>query len=340
MTEKIRYELDPHNRLIAEPGTAVSGLSQFRYIIDGELKIGNGNALFYHVKSPARGLLRQLNLPYQLKLRGTWSLTENYDLKLTLDKCQLAGFRNEIVLKGEIIGAKSDALLFSITQKTTDDTVSTRILKLEGTWQADKENRLAFKAYREDGKYDTLTFESTWEVGKNHQVVYKYRKNLSEKNKKAERSLAFDGFWNINRKNILTYHLDFINRSLFDFRVGCGRADKDSIKYEVGVGFKKKRRPVREYIVLYGRWNLQKGIGLVFEINYGKNQIGGIVFGAEARLKKGARLELNLKTEAGRPLGMSLTLSKEILGGEGELYSKALFSEKEKAVYIGAGFRW
>src|SRR4030043_28085 len=96
-TEKLIYELDPHNRMIAGSGAKSSGLSRFRYVIDGEFKIGRGNSLVYHVKSPSRSLSRQLNLPYQLKLRGTWSLTQNHDLKLTLDKCQLQGFRNEVV---------------------------------------------------------------------------------------------------------------------------------------------------------------------------------------------------------------------------------------------------
>lgn len=338
--EKIIYELDPHNRLVAGSGRKTSGLSQFRHVIDGEFKIGRGNSLIYHIKSPSRGLSRQLDLPYQLKLRGAWSLTQNHDLRLTLDKCKLDGFRNEIVLKGELIGAESDSLLFSMTQKTADDTTSTRILRLEGRWQADKQNRLTFKAEKEGGKYDTLTFEGIWEVGKNHQVVYKYGKNLSGKGKKAERSLIFDGFWNIAEKNVITYHLDFINGSVFNFRAGYGRAYKDSIKYEIGIGLENRKRPLRKYIILYGNWIIKERVGLVFEINYGKDQIGGIVFGAEAKLTPDSKMEFDLRAESGKPLGISLELSKTILNGAGELYSKALFSEKEKAVYIGAGFTW
>ncbi len=330
--QRLIYELDPHNRLIVRNGAKSRGPSQFRYVVSGEFKIGEKNSLIYQIKSPSRALARQLNLPYQLKLSGKWSLTENHALKVTFDKCALQGFRNEIVLAGEIIGAESGSLLFSIIQKMPDDTTTTRILKLEGAWQADKQNRLTFKISRGGGLHDTLTFEGAWEIGKNHQISYK--------DKKTERSLTFAGFWNITKKDTLTYHLDFINRSFFDFKAGYGRAYNDRIKYEVGIGLKNRKRPLRKEVILYGKWNIKQGAGLIFEINYGNGQIGGMVFGAEARLGNDSKIEFDLRTESKKPLGISLTLSKTILKGAGELYSKALFSEKEKAVCIGGGFRW
>lgn len=338
--QRLIYELDPHNRLIARSGAKGRGLSRFRHVINGEFKMGERGLLIYHIKSPSRNLAQQLNLPYQLKLSGRWSLTENHDLKITFDKCALAGFRNEIVLAGEIIGAEADSLLFSVTQKMSDNTTKTRILKMEGVWQADKQNRLTFKVSKEGGLHDTLIFEGEWEIDKNHQIIYKYKKDFSETGKKAERSLALAGFWNMTEKDTLTYHLDFIDRSFFAFKAGYGRAYNDRIKYEVGIGLKNKKRPRRKEIILYGKWNIRQGAGLIFEISYGSGQIGGMVFGAEARLGSNSKIEFDLRTASGKPLGMSLALSRTILKGSGELYSRALFSEKEKAVYIGGGFKW
>lgn len=330
--QRLIYEVDPHNRLVVRNGAKNCGPPQFRYVINGEFKMGWKNLLIYQIKSPSKALARQLNLPYQLKLSGKWSLTENHNLKITFDKCALEGFRNEIVLAGEIIGAKSDSLLFSITQKMPDDTTTTRILKLEGVWQADKQNRLTFKVSKGVGLYDTLTFEGAWEIGKNYQISYKY--------KETEGLLTLAGFWNITKKDILTYHLDFTNRSFFDFKAGYGRAYSDRIRYEVGIGLKNRKRPWLKEVVLYGKWNIRHGAGLIFEISYGNGQIGGMIFGAEARLGNDSKIEFDLRTESGKPLGVSLALSKTILEGIGELYSKALFSEKEKAIYIGGGFRW
>lgn len=333
---KIKYEVDPHNRLIAKISQRPSAMPQFRYVIDGEFKTGHFNTLIYHVKSPYSDAPVELGLPYQVKLAGRWSMTRDHELKLTFDKCQLEGFRNDIVLKGEIIGADSGAILFSITQKTGNNLIRTSILRLEGIWQADEHNRLIFRAKKENDKYDTLVFEGQWEINKEHKIVYKYTKAKNAR----EKSILFDGFWNISKKERIIYHLDFMNRSFFDFRLGKGTALSDNIKYEIGMGVLAKRRPKAKYLILYGKWHIKKGIGLVFEIDYGDNQTGGIVFSAEAKLAPDSRIKFELKTGSGEPLGISLVLSKTILKGAGELYSKALFSEKEKALYIGGGVMW
>lgn len=338
--EKLIYELDPHNRLIVKSGARDRGPSRFRHVINGEFKIGEKNSLIYHIKAPSKTLAGQLNLPYQLKLSGRWSLTENHDLRLTFDKCALEGFRNEIVLAGEIIGAGPDSLLFSVTQKMPDETLTTHVLKLEGVWQADRQNRLTFKAAKEGGLSDTLTLEGAWEINKDHKISYRYKKSLSGTGKKEDRSFTLDGFWNITQKDTITYHLDFMNRSFFDFKAGYGRACSDSMKYEIGIGLRGRKRPLRKELILYGKWNIRQGTGLVFEIDYGGGQTGGMMFGAEARLARDSKIKLDLRTESGEPLGMSITLSKAVLDGAGELYSKALFSEKEAAVYIGGGFKW
>ena len=43
--QKIRYEIDPHNRLVRR-------LPRFRKVIDGKFKIDKKNTLIYHVKAP------------------------------------------------------------------------------------------------------------------------------------------------------------------------------------------------------------------------------------------------------------------------------------------------
>ena len=48
--EKITYEIDPHNRLIAKETNKASAVAGFREVLDGKFSIGESNSLAYHVK--------------------------------------------------------------------------------------------------------------------------------------------------------------------------------------------------------------------------------------------------------------------------------------------------
>ena len=55
----------------------------------------------------------------------------------------------------------------------------------------------------------------------------------------------------------------------FEFRTSAAVFKKDHIKYELGIGLAGKARPVRRTITLHGRWNIKRGLGLSFEVEYG-----------------------------------------------------------------------
>ena len=73
--QKIRYEVDPHNRLTR------LGPGKFRQVIDGEFKLDDNNSLAYHVKKSDN-----IDIPQQIKFSGDWSLDTGHNLILTLDK--------------------------------------------------------------------------------------------------------------------------------------------------------------------------------------------------------------------------------------------------------------
>ncbi len=81
--QKARYEVDPYNRLVINEDGAGSGLQKFRRVLDGQFKVGEDNHLSYHIKTP---LSEDEKIPHQVKLLGDWSLTDNHELRLALNK--------------------------------------------------------------------------------------------------------------------------------------------------------------------------------------------------------------------------------------------------------------
>ncbi len=334
---KVRYEVDPHNRLVITETRKKTPLYKFRHVIDGRFKIGKASTLLYHIKTPSDDISKKISLPHQLKFKGIWSLTRDHNLKLTLNKWRRQTFGDELTLKGEIIKVGAHSLLFAITQRTKENVASTRILKLQGSWQADKNNRLTFRAKRERGRFDLLVFDGIWEINRRHKIVYHCEKRFR---KQRKHSLLFSGFWSLRRSKVLTYLLDLKGKSAFDFRIGKGIAQGSSMKFEVGIGLSQREKLVRKDIVFYGRWKIKKGAGLIFEIINPGGRSSAIKFEAEAKLIGASRIKLALKSKRGKDLGLRFTLSKKMLKGAGESFIRFLHTKKEKAVYIGSGFRW
>ena len=110
MAERIRYEVDPYNRLVAIDGGLA--LPKQRQIIDGVFAIGESGCLQYRVKSPSDN---SENIPYQVKLQGTWSLTKDHNLKFTIDKSAGGLSGDSLVISGDIMDIRGDAILFSVT---------------------------------------------------------------------------------------------------------------------------------------------------------------------------------------------------------------------------------
>lgn len=357
----LRYEVDPHNRLIVRESGRKTRLSRFRHVIEGRFKIGKGNTLLYHIKAPSIGIAKERNLPHQLKFKGNWSLTEDHNLRLTLNKWRRQTFGDELTLKGEIIKIDAHSLLFAVTQRTKENVTSTCILKFEGSWQADEYNRLIFRMRREKDRRDMLVFDGIWELGPKNRIVYHYeipssakaspfakvsgdrsegRRNTRYKMRKKKRSLLFNGSWNYTKRGVLTYQLDLKGKSAFDFKIGKGIVKDNAIKFEIGIGISRRQKPIKKDIILYGKWRIKKGTGLIFETKYGDSHFSEMKFEAEARLINGSRIKFVLKNEKGRDLGMKFTLSKTMLKGIGESFIRFLRNRKERAVYIGAGYMW
>jgi len=342
--EKLRYEVDPYNRLVIQETGAKSRLPYFRRVLDGTFKTGPNSTLLYHVKAPTGVFEDKRKAPHQIKLRGKWSLNKNHDLVLTLDNWRRQTVGDEITLQGEIKSVSSNSLSFAVTTRTEDELDIRNILKLEGRWQADKYNRLTFRVKKGEGRHDTLTLDGIWEIDKNHRIVYKYEKAQLIRKKKLKKTLTFKGFFDITKKNRLSYNLSSDGKSAFDFRTGLGFLRENYIKYEIGIGGTNRREPVNQTIILYGKWKIRRNAGLLFEIErpaFAKAPATETIkFSADAKLTKRDEVKFSIKNEKGKNLGMELKLSRKLLRGDGEAFIKLLKDKKEAAIYVGAGWKW
>ncbi len=251
----------------------------------------------------------------RLHHKGKWRLNKDHDLELTVTDAR--GLDKEVLtLKSEIVSVASDELIFLITSKKQRGVEITRLLKLSGRWRADESNRLAFSVSKEDGAEDVLVFDGAWEVGRDNEIIYRYRKTRLKRKTKEERSLIFKGHWHITAKDRLAYMLDTSGESGFLFKAEFEDAGISgrfgSLKYRIGIGVSRYKRPVEKVIKFLGavRWNITKKDALELEF-----------IGAE-----------------GRKSGMAITLSRRLVGGEAFLRLKKM--AEESRVEAGIKIPW
>ena len=330
-SEKVRYEVDPSNRLVLTKTFKESRMPKFRYVLDGTFKIDKQNTLLYHAKS-----FSSATIPQQLKLTGNWSLDKNHNLMLTLNNERQQRQGDTLTLSTEVINAQADCLEFSIAGKDVDGKTHVSLLRLNGKWQADKWNRLTFLAQRKNDMYDELILRGAWEVNKSNQLIYTYTRTGLKTKEKYSRLLTFKGFWDITEKLRLIYVLSRELGSGFDFSVSIAEPLSRGLRYEIGIGVK----PVKKKITLFGSWRLNQRIGLLFEIPYEEGKIRAIAFGATVKLKQDELVELSLRNSLQKDLGIKLKLSQILPKKQGEAFIQAMRAGKELTFRAGVGFRW
>lgn len=329
--ERIRYEVDPHNRLIAERTGRETAIQRYRQVLDGRFKINPDNSLTYHIKKS-----QHIAAPQQIKFYGKFSLDKNHNLIFTLDKWSNQCLGNRLIIKTDIIDAKSNELSFSVTTKSPSGQEQVYILKTSGRWQADKYNRLTFNIERERGGVDKLTFEGGWEINKQNQIIYTYTKRHLKRKEKISRVITLKGYWDITDKYRVSYILNKRLSSLFDFKIILINAFRRMLLYKIGIGVIPKKR----IMTVFGRWKLNKKLGLLFEIEYERANLKTIIFGTQVKLDKNYNLDFKLKNKLNKDLGIELKLFRAILKNQGKAFIKTLLSRREMTILAGVGIRW
>ncbi len=113
---RLRYEADPHNRLVSEREEGQAGITGFRQVLDGRFEIGDNNSLVYHIKKS-----QGIETPQQVKLTGNFSLDKNHGLVFVLDKWNNQCEGNRLIIKGDIIDAKSNEFSFSVVTRDSTE---------------------------------------------------------------------------------------------------------------------------------------------------------------------------------------------------------------------------
>lgn len=312
MTSKFRYEIDPHNRLIQEGG----GL---RRILDGEFKI-LGHRLVFHVKRPVGSLV-----PQQIKFAGQWSFGNKNQLVLSLDQWgrQIAG--NKLILKTEFLSASNSEMVFTLTSRDEKGRQRISLLQLQGSWQADAQNRLVFELEKGARKRDPLVLRGAWRLNKRQEIEYSF-------DSKSGSAVALKGQWRMPSAGVLAYTLSG-SRSTLVFKASLERAAKNNLVFGLGIG----AEPLRKKIVLTGTWRM-KAAKLVFETTHVDGRFSSLIFGAQVVSSGDATVSFQLKSAKAEKLGIELTLSKEMFGGEGFL--RVQKSGEAFGVFAGFGRSW
>lgn len=319
--KRVKYEIDPHNRLILTKAE----IPKFRTVYDGTFQTDKNNRLTYHVKKTD-----SKKTPQQIKLSGIWHLDKNLNLSFMLDKWNQNCFQNKLTFKSTLRSATSNQLIFTLTTKDNKDNRRDYLLKLNGAWQADRNNQLSFKIENENVSQKNLTLSGAWNINNIHQIAYSY----TSRNKKH--TLAFKGHWDIGEKNRISYILEKKIGSEFDFKISYCRITPKGLTFEIT--FNENNEKIKKSMCLQGEWDINKKIGILFKVRPGEKN--NIAFGGFLKFDNDSQVKVLLQNEAGKPLGFETTISKAFPKKQGEVFLKMLAQKKSATLTLGAGFKW
>ncbi len=325
----MRFATDKSNRLVIKRKNE-------DLTINGSFSVDSKNRLIYLVNEPA-AWRRKYGITKKIIFEGTWRLDENHDLVMRVSSPDHS-CKDDLVLRGKIIAVSGNALVFGLESNRGQGRDSFGLLELKGIWQANQDNRIIF-AVEKRFLPDTLIFIAGWQVDKNQEIVYTYKKNDLKRKDKLENSFTFQGHWLIDSQNQLTYILSGSSESRFDFRAQLESpsiyAKDGQIRYRIGVGLSGQKR--RENIIsLFGVWKFSRLLGLSFEMRYGQGRIESIEFGADADLSRNDKISFNLVNKTGKRLGINLIYThKFIQDNNAQAFLRFKRLQKESGVDIG-----
>lgn len=327
-TSTIRYAFDEANRLLISDPTDPLGPTR---ILEGTVTTDQHNRLVYQVKSTSGE-----EGPRTVNLDGAWKLTPNHELVLALHETKRQA-RQRIYLKGALVKAEANRLVFALRRSEADDLRTAQRLSLAGRWEADAQNRLNFLVEKGDGSEDRLIFQGGWEVGPHHELLYRYRQRVRTPRTRDEHMLAFAGAWDITRANHLVYRLAGSDTSAFEFKVSLQSpsllAQEGRLAYQVGIGISQGRTETRR-VVLFGAWKLHKDLSVSFEIPYANGRSGALRFEGTWRVSAKDQVAVLLHDALHRPLGITVLFTRKFLK-DASLFLRLRQAGEERSVIGG-----
>ncbi len=270
------------------------------------------------------------------RVDGTWVLTPRHVLQY-----RRRGPDGAVALTGDLVETDATGLTFQVTGQQVGEDLVGRTLTLRGRWQADAKNRLTFLVEREGGRHDRLTLRGGWAVGPHQELRYQYQRAGADDRARPQ-TLTFAGAWDLTARRQLTYVLDVGEDSTFRFRGTLQTpsilAKTGELRYQLGVEVAGRRRV--QTLTVFGVWRLSRTLGVMFEVPYAGGRVGTMTFGASYRAGDGGTVTAALTARDGRPLGVEVVFSREILRGQGEAFVRLRRALDETAVEGGVRVRW
>lgn len=298
----MRYALDHHNRLSIHTGKSV-------LYPRGRFSVDQRNRLVYWLnETPA--WRKEYRLPSKIIWQGRWQLKRDGLLELLLDEPQANARRQVLGMRCRLVSAESSRLVFSF--KSDESAVRRRVslLQFQGSWGCDEANRLQFYLSRRADS--SLVFHGGWTINDNQQLVVRMESVERARGRRMSSEAELSGFWQICSATRLRYILCAGSSRAIDFRVQLESATlrpaRGAIKFRLGAGMRASTG-AGQTLLLYGDWKFSRGIGLEFDIAYGrKSRRSGLSlafsrelsrrFGGQAFLRLSKR-EADARIEAG-----------------------------------------
>ena len=322
---RLRYEVDPHNRLIIRNAEAPG----YRTVEEGRFKLDEDHRLIYQVRRS-----QSKEDPQQIRLQGSWRLDKNRNLVYTLSKWGNQVYGNKLTIRGKL--TRTDAGSISAEIATREgEAERVYYLKFKGDWKVDEKNRLAFEIRSKTGRTDELTFKGSWSIDRKNQITYTYSKyDLLTKTRRLHQ-LQLAGYWDLTGDHQLSYKLSGGQR-YFDLDVGIGRPGRNTLSYKIGL----RRTGRSKTITLYGKWKVTEKLGLFFEMPYQAGEVKRLVFGVSYKFDDDWNLAFRAGIKRNSGHKIEAKLSRRLLTGKGEFFIKGVLSDEQRAVMAGIGLKF
>jgi hypothetical protein len=348
---RIKYEIDPENRLVVSSKGIGKKIPGFRTVVDGTFCADKNNELVYSVTgagmmdSSVRRLLRFARNDdgirgrgdtklKKIRLKGTWSMDEGHHLVYQLEGARTKTGRETLKLSGEVIALEGGRIGVALATKNSEGKETIYVLSLTGALRVNKYNELSYEVKREYSRSNTLTLRGKWEINKHHEIIYTYWNGW----KQGTCSLVVKGHWDVLDRTRIVYWAEGHQDKGCEFGVELGRYDssKRALVYTVGIGV----RPQSRTLIFKGKWRVRKGVGLTFEMMYRDSEVYSMKFGATCTLSGHTECSVELKDTRGKGLGIEVELKRELFNGMGQAFVRGLASEKACELVAGVGTRW
>ena len=273
------------------------------------------------------------------RVEGRWSLTQDHEVAFVLRDASRG--KKTVYLKGTRMEAQANGLVIALNRAETDGRAAQQ-LALTGRWQADANNRLSFFVKKADGSEDRLTLQGGWEVGPHHEILYRYRQLTHGRRRRQERTLIFEGAWDLTRAAQLVYRLAESDTSAFEFTASLQspsvRAAEGRLAYQVGVKLSSGRIQ-RQRVTLFGAWKLNRDLSVSFEVPYAQGRVQAIRFEGAVAFSDRDRATVALQNDRREGLGISVIFTRRLVR-DANLFLRLQRSAEESAVIGGVQVRF